>query len=303
MDIATHPVVRDPLPLQAREALAGKRVQIAKQMREGAARRLLHREHLHAVLADLQVVAVALDRRIRDEIIQMGVVREVRGVHDRGVIVHELSEEPEGLRLGQPLQDNVAQLHVQGARLVMERGDGAIEFRLKEGDRLSSREPLPDRLRRPPPEILQGGAGADGRGRLVQHDEVARELVQLRPSTIEVRRALLNRLVRHRSRTRRCHNRIDRPFHEVLVQAIALVEQAERRLKAMDDRITLAVRQPFTIDPANPVDDADMSSLRQERRLIDEPPKGKQSIEAAGFLIVAEDAREPHHGVTSTTTD
>ena len=68
----------------------------------------------------------------------MGVVREVRGVNDHRVIVHELSEEPEGLRLGQPLQDNVAQLHVQGARLVMERGDGAIEFRLKERDGLPS---------------------------------------------------------------------------------------------------------------------------------------------------------------------
>ena len=99
LDIATHPVARDPLPFEAGDELAGNLVQVLQQKRERLARRLLHRQHLDDAVADQQVVAVAVDRGVGDEVVQVRVVREPGGVHDGRVVVHELAEEPERLAL------------------------------------------------------------------------------------------------------------------------------------------------------------------------------------------------------------
>ena len=56
-------------------------------------------QHLDDAVADQQVVAVAVDGGVRDEVVQVRVVREPRGIDDGRVVVHELAEEPERLRL------------------------------------------------------------------------------------------------------------------------------------------------------------------------------------------------------------
>ena len=52
-----------------------------------------------------------------------------------------------------------------------------------------------------------------------------------------------------------------------------LVEQSERCLEAVNDGGALGVRQAFVVDASQPVDDADVAGLRQERRVIDEAPE------------------------------
>ena len=53
--------------------------EIRQHVRERLGRRLLHRQHLDRVSPNHQMVAVALDGRIRDEVVQMRVVRQRRG--------------------------------------------------------------------------------------------------------------------------------------------------------------------------------------------------------------------------------
>ena len=45
----------------------------AEHVRERLRRRLLHRQHLDARAADQQVIALALDRRVRDEVVEVRV--------------------------------------------------------------------------------------------------------------------------------------------------------------------------------------------------------------------------------------
>ena len=69
----------DALPFEAGDELAGNCEQVAEHVGEGLARRLLHRQHLDLLRADHQVIAVALDRRIGDEVVQV-CVRRASGV-------------------------------------------------------------------------------------------------------------------------------------------------------------------------------------------------------------------------------
>ena len=105
LDISTHPVARNSLPFEAGDELARNLVQVLQQERERLARRLLHREHLDDAVADQQVVSVAVDGGIRDEVVQVRVVREPRGVHHGRVVVHELAKEAERLGLLQARRD------------------------------------------------------------------------------------------------------------------------------------------------------------------------------------------------------
>ena len=71
LDLAPHPVLADPLPFEAGDELTGNRDQVAEDVREGLARRLLHREDLYLLRADHQVISVTIDRRIGDEVVQV----------------------------------------------------------------------------------------------------------------------------------------------------------------------------------------------------------------------------------------
>ena len=104
LDVPTHAVARDPLPFEAGDELAGNLVQVLQQERERLARRLLHREHLDDAVADQQMVAVAVDGGIGDEVVQMRVVREPRGIHDGRFVVHQLAEESKRLALAEGVQ-------------------------------------------------------------------------------------------------------------------------------------------------------------------------------------------------------
>ena len=148
LDIPTHPVARDPLPFEAGDELAGNLVQVLHQKRERLARRLLRREHLDDAVADQQVVAVAVDGGVGDEVVQVRVVREPGGVDDGRFVVHELAEEPEGLALLKARRAKVADLHLETLSLVVQRPDGSIEFRINELQRSIGRQPGAESLAR-----------------------------------------------------------------------------------------------------------------------------------------------------------
>ena len=76
LQIAAHPIIGDALPFQAGDELAGHRVEVREQVGKRLARRLLHRQHLDELATDGQMVAVAFDRRVGDEVVQVRVVVE-----------------------------------------------------------------------------------------------------------------------------------------------------------------------------------------------------------------------------------
>ena len=99
LDIASHPVTGDPLPFETCDELARHRVQIRQHVRERLRRGLLHRKELDPVTADEKVIAVAFDRRVRDEVVEIAVRRRGHSIRDRRVVVQKLPEEAERLLL------------------------------------------------------------------------------------------------------------------------------------------------------------------------------------------------------------
>ena len=107
LDIPPHPIAGDALPLEAGDELAGDLVQVLQQKRERLARRLLHRQHLDDAVADQEVIAVAVDGRIRDEVVEVRVVREPRGIDHCRRVVHQLGRSrrpPSRVRAGRTLR-------------------------------------------------------------------------------------------------------------------------------------------------------------------------------------------------------
>lgn len=89
LQLSANPVAPKALPLQARDELAGNFVQVPQEECEGLAWRLLHRQHPDLAIADEQVVPVALDRRVRHEVVQVRVVGQPRRVYHRWRVVDE----------------------------------------------------------------------------------------------------------------------------------------------------------------------------------------------------------------------
>src|SRR5262245_43200219 len=112
-----------------------------------------------------------------------------------------------------------------------------------------------------------------------QHD-VQGQVVQVLSPAIQVSRSTLNRLVCDRHVALRGDERADRAFEQVLVDAAVLIEQSKRSLKAMHERLSLRMRQAFVVDAAKAIDEAYMAGLREERRVVDEPPQRKKVIHA-----------------------
>src|SRR5688572_17549608 len=131
LDLAAGPVTRNALPFKARNKFTGDFVQILQQKCVPLAWRLLHRENLHRTVSDDQVVAMTIDRRVAHEIIEIRVVRQPSGLYDGRCIVHELSEEAERVCLGEPSGGEIADLHLEALRLVLQSTDCAIEFRFE----------------------------------------------------------------------------------------------------------------------------------------------------------------------------
>src|SRR5262249_14263017 len=98
------------------------------------------------------------------------------------------------------------------------------------------------------------------------------------------------------------HDRIDRTLQHILVHAAVVVEQAERPFELVDRLATLRMCQAFEIDPVEPIHHAEVSCLREERRLVDETPHRKEAIERACVAVVAQDLRDLHHRTVSRST-
>ena len=179
LEIAAHPIARDALPFQTGDELAGYGVKVGQQMGKRVTRRPLHRQHVHELVADRQVIAVAVDRRVRDEVIQVRVMGERRRGYRRQVVVDEAAEESEGVGFPKPFKAEVAQLHLDGFGLVMECPNRPIEFRFDEGERLAGGQPAAHRVLRGTPEVPKGRARAGAGRRLVQHDHIRRDFVEV----------------------------------------------------------------------------------------------------------------------------
>src|SRR4030095_3772575 len=113
LDISPHAVARDPLPLETRDELSRSLVQVLHQEREGLARRLFRREDLDDAITDQQMVPVAVDGGIGDEVVQMRVMRQARGIHHGGFVVHQLTKESKRLVLAQTRWTEVADLDLE----------------------------------------------------------------------------------------------------------------------------------------------------------------------------------------------
>jgi hypothetical protein len=98
-----------------------------------------------------------------------------------------------------------------------------------------------------------------------------------------------------------CDEWADRPLDQVLIQAAALVQLSQGGFHSMGQRSALRLGEAVDVDAAEPVDETDLAGLRHERLVSDEAPQRKQRVDAAGIAVVTEDARDLHHGATSTS--
>src|SRR5918994_2051693 len=115
---SSHPIVRNAAPLEAGDELTGQRVQLLEHLRECGARRLLHRQHLHSRRVELQVVAMAVEPAVGNEVVEVSVVLERCARSQARSVVHEMSEERKGLGLVQARWlHGVRELHLEGACL------------------------------------------------------------------------------------------------------------------------------------------------------------------------------------------
>src|SRR5436309_15711381 len=65
--------------------------------------------------------------------------------------------------------------------------------------------------------------------------------------------------------------------------------------------MALCVRETLVIDTVQSVDGAEVTGLRQEHAVVDEPPQRQERVDAAGFLVIASNPRQPHHHRISTS--
>jgi len=89
---------------------------------------------------------------------------------------------------------------------------------------------------------------------------------------------------------------------ERVPDAAVLVEQAEACFEAVNECVPLRMRQSLVINASEVIYKPDVTSLRQEGPVVHESPKREEPVDAAGVLVVAEDAADPHHGATSIST-
>src|SRR5262249_49858910 len=71
LKISSHPIVWNALPFKARNEFPSQRREIAQDVRKRVRGWLFHREHFDEPMTHDEVVAVAVDRGVGDEVIQM----------------------------------------------------------------------------------------------------------------------------------------------------------------------------------------------------------------------------------------
>ena len=138
--------------------------------------------------------------------------------------------------------------------------------------------------------------------RLVEQHQVQGEVVQVLSAAVQVSRASLDRLVGDRLFALGRDERPNGPLQQVLVDATVFVQEPERRLEAMRERLPLGVRETLIIHAPKPIGDAHVAGLREKRRVVHEAPERQQAVHATGVAIVAKDSADAHHRATSTST-
>ena len=280
LQLPADPVAAKALPLQARDELAGNFVQVPQQEREGLAWRLLHRQHPHLAITDEQMVPVALDRRVRHEVVQVRVVSQPCRV-DHGLrVVDEAPEEPERLRLRQSDGPEIAHLNLERLRLVLQGGDCPIQLGFEHLDGLVWRQPRTERGPGVIPETAKIGRPSHDVRRLVHDHQVQGEFVQVVSTPIEVGCAPLDRLVRNRVRARRRREGSYARLEQVLVDTAALIEQPQCGLEPMHKLLALRVGEPLVVHALEAVDHSDVPRLGEERRVVHEAPERQQELES-----------------------
>ena len=136
LDVAPYAIRWQAAPFRAGDELTGDRVQAFEEMGEGAARRLLHRQHLDVLAVDIEMIAVAVHRAIRGEVVDVRVVLERRAVGFVSRVVQQPAEEPKSLCFGQTRRpDTVGNLNLERRRFLMELRQRTIQFHLEESAR------------------------------------------------------------------------------------------------------------------------------------------------------------------------
>src|SRR3954471_5028389 len=100
---------------------------------------------------------------------------------------------------------------------MIELGDGVIQLGVDQLQRMMGREPPAKTLARFAPDSLQSGARLSARRRFEQKDDVLCELVQLRPTIVQIGDAATECLLCHRLRAERRDEWFDGAFDEVLI--------------------------------------------------------------------------------------
>src|SRR5438477_1927397 len=180
--------------------------------------------------------------------------------------------------------------------------DRSIEIVFEQPENCRCREPVTQGQPWVAKDALEPRAGTScGTYALVDQHQVQINLVEISAPRIEVRRSLLDRLVGDRLIARRRGDRSHPPLAQILIDTTVLVEHAERRFEPVDDLPTAVNIEAFVVDALQQEDDADMPGLRQKRVLVHKTPECEQAVDAAGLVVIAEDALDGQHGRTSTS--
>src|SRR5581483_5963479 len=89
--------------------------------------------------------------------------------------------------------------------------------------------------------------------------------------------------------------RRDRSLQEVLIHPERFIELSERLFEPMRDRLSVALIEALVVNADEPIDQAEGAGLRQKRVFVDEAPQREQTREAAGRLVVLQNAAQGQH--------
>ena len=136
----------------------------------------------------------------------------------------------------------------------------------------------------------------------VDQHQMQFELEEVVAASVQVRRTTVHGFVDEWLTAGRRRDRRHAPLRQVLIDAAGLVQTAKGRLVAMDHVAALGVIQALEVDAGQAIDDAKVAGFREERVVVHESPQRDQAVEAAGVLVVPEDATDPQHGRTVICT-
>ena len=304
LQLPPHPVARDTLPFETGDEFPRDRIQLRKKEGERLGRRLLHGQDLDQTPANVQAVAVTLQRRVGKEVVQVRVVRQAGRRYVRArVVVDQPPQEPERLPLVQSGHAKLGQLNLQCVGLVAERGHGTRQLRRDHGDRVLGRQPRARRCQGRPAELAEERSASEQPSRrLEQQHEVQVEVVEILTMVVEEPRAPLDRFVGDRVSAGRRFDRRDHGLQHVLIEPTVLIQQSKSGFQLMGDGVPLTVRHAFEVHAVDAIDQAEVAGLGDERAVVNEAPGRQYLIEAARLLELAHELREPHHDVTTMFT-